>query len=96
MNQSDGYLNNEMYEPAGNALSIVSFICGILSVTLCVFSGIPQIIGIITGCVALKKKQKKWMAIGGIVMCVIGLLVGGAIGVILGVSIALGMMPVYF
>ncbi len=98
MNEEYGY--NSSYQPApsngGNGLAIGSFVCGILSVTLCVCSGIPQIIGIILGCIALKKQQKKWMAIVGIVMCVIGLLAGFTIGVILGIAIALGIMPAYF
>lgn len=77
MNGNYEYETTYEVEPAtgGNGMAIASLVCGILSVTVCVASGIPQILSIIFGIMALKQGQKKAMSIWGIVLGSIGTII---------------------
>lgn len=73
---SEDYGYNGSYQPApsngGNGLAIAAFVCGILSVTICTGSGLVQIAAIIMGIIAMKQGQKKWMAVTGLVLGILG------------------------
>lgn len=80
---SEDYGYNGSYQPApsngGNGLAIAAFVCGILSVTFCTGVGIVQIAAIIMGIIAMKQGQKKWMAVTGLVLGILGVVLTAVI-----------------
>ena len=66
-----------------NALSISSLVCGILSVVCCYCGFLIAIAGLITGAIALSRKNEgRGMAIAGLILSAIGLVVWGIINIL--------------
>lgn len=69
-----GQSANPVKQKKGNA--VASLVLGICSIVCCSIGGILGIIGLINGIVGVKKKQKKGLAVTGIVLSSLGIVVG--------------------
>lgn len=69
-----GQSANPVKQKKGNA--VASLVLGICSIVCCSIGGILGIIGLINGIVGVKKKQKKGLAVTGIILSSIGILLG--------------------
>ena len=91
-NPNSGQPNGNPKRPA-TGMEIASLILGILSLTCCAGTGIPALIGLILLAVSKSKtKDYSGVGIGGLVCCILGLIIGI---IVLAIILGTGFLSYY-